>query len=57
MHPMVSNSQSAFTVIMPSSFSHVIKYLKHDCNKDKHFGIGILALDLDFGLKNANLMI
>lgn len=57
MHPKVSNSQSAFTVIMPSSFSNVIKYLKHDCNKDKHFGIGILALDLDFGIKNANLMI
>lgn len=56
MHPMYQISQSTFMVVKQSSlFLHIILYLKTDCNKNKCLGIGILALDVDFGLENADM--
>lgn len=52
----VSNlSQPSWWLNHPLFFLHIILYLKTDCNKNKCLGIGILALDVDFGLENANM--
>jgi hypothetical protein len=59
MHPCIpcikSHSQPSWWLNHPLFFLHIILYLKTDCNKNKCLGIGILALDVDFGLENANM--